>query len=77
MKYIINPMHRRFDGLEFPNIAKVKFNFVRNFRHLSLELMTHVVLLFLVTGKHTNFFNIRIQKTINNSIAERTGAAGD
>ena len=48
-----------------------------NIRHGSLKFMPHIILLFFVTGKNADFSNIGGKKTVQDRIAERTGAAGD
>ena len=64
MEDIVHPMHGPPDGLQVPDIADVKFNFVRHLGHLRLVLMAHIVLLLLVTREDANLANIGSQEAV-------------
>ena len=77
MENVVNTRHRILDRLRVANITNVKLNFFCSFRMPSLKLMTHIILLFLVTREDTNFFEIRIKEVSQNSRSKRASTTSD
>ena len=70
-EYIIHSYHCTVYRLAVTDITDIKF-------HLGiLQVMTHVILLFLVTAENTYFLDVTIKKTTQYGITEGTGTAGD
>ena len=55
MEDIVSPRHGRSAGLQVSYVADVEFDFMGDVRILGLVLVTHIVLLFLVTGEDADF----------------------
>ena len=70
-KHIIHSHHGTVHRLAVTDITDIKFHF------RILQVMTHVILLFLVTAKNTDFLDVTIKKTTQYGITEGTGTAGD
>ena len=70
-KNIVHTPHRHIHRCLITHIPYIELHF------WILQLMTHIVLLFLITAKNTDLLNIRIQKTPKNGVTEGTGASGD
>ena len=70
MENVVNADHSTAKRVYVTHVAYVELDFVCNFGHLSLKFMTHVILLFLVTGKNTDFLYICFKKAIEYGIAE-------
>ena len=77
MEYVVNAVHRVFDGREVPHVADVEPDLFGSFGHFRLKLVPHIVLLLLIAGKDPDLADIRFQKAVKNGISERTGSAGD
>ena len=60
----VHSVHRVFDRLDIPYISDIKLNFLRHFGHFCLEFVTHIVLFLFVSGKDSNFSDVRFQKAI-------------
>ena len=58
MVEVIYAMYGVVDGVDVSNVSNVKFDFVRYFRHGLLEVMTHDILFFLVTGENADFYDV-------------------
>ena len=70
-KHIIHSHHGTVHRLTVTHITNVKFYFG------ILQVMTHVILFFLVTAKNTDFLDVTIKKTTQYSVTKRSGASGD
>ena len=70
MEYVINALHCSTDRLQTTNIAYVELNLVSRFWHCSLEVVTHIVLLFFVTAENSDFTNVGFQKAVEDGVAE-------
>ena len=70
-KHIIHSHHGTVYRLAVTDITDIKFH------HGILQVMTHVILLFLVTAENTYFLDVTIKKTTQYGITEGTGTAGD
>ena len=77
MEDVIHAVHGVLHRLNVPDISYVKLDLVAGLRILRLILMAHIILLLLITGENADLPDIRIQKTIQDGVAERTGATGD
>ena len=69
-KHIIHSHHGTVYRLAVTDITNVKFYFG------ILQVMTHVILLFLVTTKNTNLLDIRIKETTQYSVTKTAGTSG-
>ena len=67
--------HGYIDTLTVAHIANIEFHFSCLLRILCLQMMTHVILLFLITTENADFPNVGIQKTLQYHVTEGTGAA--
>ena len=74
---VVNTGHCITDRLRVTDITNVELDLLGIFRMLSLKLMTHIILLLFVTGKDADFFQVRIQKVLQNSRAKRTSTTGN
>ena len=70
-EHIVHTPHRHIHRCLITHIPYIKFYFG------ILQLMTHIILFFLITAKDTDLLNIGIQKTPKHSVTERTSASGD
>ena len=77
MKNIIYAVHGILYRCQIPYIPDKEANFPRRLRHFGLKLMAHIVLLLFISGKDTNFLNIRIQETVEYGITERTSTTSN
>ncbi|MNP18259.1 hypothetical protein D3C76_1107330 [compost metagenome] len=71
VKHVINAFHRIADAVVVTNVADIKFQL------WIVQGNPHIFLLFFITTKDANFFNIGLQKTIQNSVTERACTAGN
>ena len=74
---VVNTGHCVTDGLRVADIADVELHLLCSVRVLGLKLMTHIVLLLLVTGEDTNLLQVRIQEVLQNGRAKRTSTTSD
>ena len=77
MEDVINTRHSITDRLRIADITDVELDLASSLRVLCLKLMTHIVLLLLITGEDANFLQVRIQKVLQNGGTERTGTASN
>ena len=70
-KHIIHSHHGTVHRLAVTDITNVEFYFG------ILQVMTHVILLFLVTTKNTDLFDITIKKATKNSITKGACSTGN
>ena len=77
MEDVVHAWHCIHNGLWISHIADVEFYFFNALRMFCLKLMAHVVLLLLVTGENTNFFEVGIKEMLKDSGAEGTCSACD
>ena len=71
MEDIIHAVHCTINGTFVTYIPDVKLYFG------ILQVMTHVILLFLISGKYTDLLDIGIKKAAQNSITEGTCSTGN
>ena len=74
---IVNTRHGIFDGLGVADIADIELDLLSGLRMLGLKLMSHIVLLLLVTGEDTNLFQVRIQEVLQNGRTKRTSTTSN
>ena len=71
MENIIHATHHNIDRTFITNVADIKF-------HLGiLQLMPHIILLLFVATENPNLLDLRIQKTPQYGIPERSSSAGN
>ena len=51
-------------GLEAADVSDIEFDLVSDIRILGLVLVTHIVLLLLITGEDADFFDVSGQETL-------------
>ena len=61
---IVHPGHGPPDGLQVPDVANVKLDFIRYLRHSGLVLVAHVVLLLLIPGEDADLANVRGEEAV-------------
>ena len=61
---IVHPGHGPPNGLQVPDVANVKLDFIRHLRHPGLILVAHVVLLLLIPGEDADLTNVRGEKAV-------------
>ncbi|MNP64351.1 hypothetical protein D3C76_1598390 [compost metagenome] len=71
MKNIIYSTSSVEHTLEISDVANIKLQLG------VCVFFTHVILLFLVSAEHADFFDIGIEKPFQHSITKRPGATGD
>ena len=59
------------------DVTDIELDFVGYFGHAGLEVMAHVVLLFLVAGEDADFTDVGTEETVQDGVAETAGASGD
>ena len=74
---VVHAGHSIPQALRIPHIADVEFHLVGKFRMLHLQLVAHIILLFLITGENADLANVRVQKLVQNRMAKTTGTAGN
>ena len=74
---IVHTVHGTLYGSQIPHVADKELNLTGSLGHFGLKLVAHIVLLLFIAGEHTDFLNIRIEKTVQHGIAERTGTTGN
>ena len=57
MEDIVNPLHRILQRAFVAYIANIELNLMRNIRVIGLILVTHVILLLLISGEDADFAN--------------------
>ena len=61
---IVHPGHGPPNGLQVPDIANVKLDFVRHLRHPGLILVAHIVLLLLIPGEDADLADVGGEEAI-------------
>ena len=61
---IVYPGHGPPNGLQVPDVANVKLDFIRHLRHFRLILVAHVVLLLLIPGEDADLANVRGEEAV-------------
>ena len=77
MEDVVHAGHCVPDGLRVAHVADVELDLAGLFRVFGLQLMAHIVLLFFIAGENADLFQVGIQKMLEHSGTERTGATGD
>ena len=77
MEDVVNTGHSVTDGLGIADITDVEFDLLGGVRMLGLKLVTHIVLLLLVTGEDADFLQVRIQEVLQNGRTERASTTSD
>ena len=77
MEYVVYTVHGVLAGLQVADIADIELDLVCHFRHGCLEMVAHIVLLLLVAGEDSDFTDVGVEETVEDGVAEGTGAAGD
>ena len=75
MEDIVYARHCRPTRLQRAHVTDIKLDFPCHLRILHLILMSHIILLLLVTAEDTNLLNIRIQETLQHGISKRPCAS--
>ena len=75
VEYVVDPGHSVGHGARVAHVADEELDLSRRVRILRLQLVAHVVLLFLVAGEDADLTDIGIQKVLQNGVAERPGPA--
>ena len=74
---VVNTGHCVTDGLRIADITDVELDLLGVLRVLGLKLMTHIVLLLLVTGEDTDFLQVRVQEVLQNGRTKGTSTTSD
>ena len=74
---VVHPVHRVLDASQVAHVADVELDLVGGLGALGLELVAHVVLLFLVAAENADFADIRLEEAVEHGIAETARAAGN
>ena len=74
---VVHPVHSVLDAREVAHVADVELDLVGRLGALGLELVTHVVLFFLVAAENTDFADVRLEEAVEHGIAETARAAGN
>ena len=77
MKDVVHARHGVTDGLGIADITDVKLHLLGVLRVLCLKLMTHIVLLLLVTGEDTDLLQVGVQEVLQNGRAKRTSTTSN
>ena len=77
MEDIIYAVHRGADGRDIAHVADVEADLFSQLRVLRLELMAHIILLFLIARENADLADVGCEKTVQHGIAEAARAAGD
>ena len=72
MENVVNTRHSVLDGLRIADITDIELDFLSRFWVLSLKLMAHIILLFLIARENADFLEVRIKEVFQNSRAKRT-----
>ncbi|MNH27941.1 hypothetical protein D3C79_880700 [compost metagenome] len=71
MEDVVDPSRSIQHALVVPDIADVELQLG------AAVALAHVVLLLLIAAENADFGNVALEKTLEYSVAERPGAAGD
>ena len=61
---VVNAGHGVTDRLGVADITDIELDLLCSFRMLSLEFVTHIILLFLIAGEDADFLQVRIQEVL-------------
>lgn len=75
--YVVHAGHRVTHGARVAHVADVELDLGRVVRKLCLELVAHIVLLFLVAGEDADLADVGGQEMLQNGGAEGACPAGD
>ena len=74
---VVNTGHGILDRLGIADITNVELDLASSLRVLCLKLVTHVILLLLVTRENADFLQVRIQEVLQNGRTKRTSTTSD
>ena len=77
VEYVVDAGHGVPDGLGIADVADVELHLFGGLRVPGLQLVAHIVLLFLVAGEDADLLQAGVKKMLQNGGAERAGSAGD
>ena len=77
MENVIHTGHSIPHRLGIADIADVELDLLGGLRVLSLELMTHIVLLLFVAGEDADFLEVRVKEVFQNGRTERTSTTSN
>ena len=70
MKDVVHTMHGVTNRLRVADITNMKTHFTGKIGGVSLQVMTHVVLLFLIAGEDADFAHIGVEEMLEDGGAE-------
>ena len=74
---VVHALHGVLERALVAHVADVELDLTSYFRHACLEVMTHIVLLFLVAGEDTDLADVGFEEAVENCVTETAGASGD
>ena len=77
MEHIVHTLHGIVQRTLVAHIADVELNLVCHLRHAGLEVMTHIILLLLITTEDTNLTDVSTQEAVQHSITKTTRASSN
>ena len=77
MEDVIHAGHHVAQALDVAHVADVKLDFLVIIGVAGLQLMAHIVLLFLIAGEDADLADVGGQKVLEHRVAKAAGAAGD
>ena len=77
MEHVVNTLHGIVQGATVADIADVELDLACHLGHAGLEVVAHVVLLFLVAAEDADLADVGFQETVKNCVTETAGASGD
>ena len=77
MEDVVHAPHRAAHAVDLAHVADVKAQLACQLGVLLLDLMAHVILLFLIAGEDADLADVASQEMLEHRVAEAAGAAGD
>ena len=64
MEDVVHALHGVAEGAAVAHVANVELDLAGHLGHTGLEVVTHIVLLLLVSREDADLTNVRLQKTV-------------
>ena len=74
---VVHAGHHVPQALDVAHVADIKFDLLVILRIVGLQVVAHIVLLFLIAGEDADLADVGGQKMLEHRVAEAAGAAGD
>ena len=72
MEHEVNPFHSVLQSALVAHITDIELDLTSHLWHTRLEVMTHIILLLLITREDTDLSDVSTEETVQHCVSKRT-----